>query len=56
MTQISTLQSAYSFLAPLAAHTGQGATAVYPEAIPTTTKPTAGVLYSGNPNDSNRIV
>lgn len=56
MTQISTIQSAYSFLAPLAAHTGVGTTAVYQEAVPTTTKPTAGVLYSGNPNEPNLLV
>ena len=56
MPEISTPQSSYSFLAPLAAHTGQGVTAVYEAAVPTTTQPTAGVLYSNNPNNPNLII
>lgn len=59
MPEISTIQSAYGFLAPLAAHTAKGTTPNYSDlatAIPTTTKPSAGLLYQDNPKGPNLIV
>lgn len=58
MPEISTIQSAYGFLAPVANHTAVGTTAVYVAAAATTTKPTTGhgQLYSNNPKGPNLLV
>lgn len=60
MPEISTIQSAYGFLAPLAAHTSKASSgaayATLATAIPTTTKPSAGIIYKENPIGPNLIV
>ena len=58
MPEISTIQSAYGFLPPVANHTATGTTAAYVAAAATTTKPTTGhgQLYSENPNRPNLLV